>query len=121
MAEYIDREAFVKAMRKQYCEKCDRRRGKKNGKVQFIYNIGEAPCRACGVDDMLFDIEDIPAADVVPVVHGKWEILFTQDISDCIVDHCRCTKCGLVHIFVEKHYGQYNWCPQCGARMDGGT
>ena len=67
MAEYIEREAFVEQKRKQYCEDCDRRKGMKNGKYKTLYEIGEAPCRACGMDDMLNDVEDFPAADVVPM------------------------------------------------------
>ena len=65
MAEYIDREAFIADKRKQYCTDCDRRKGMKNGKLRFVYDIGDAPCRACGIDDMIDDIEDYPAV-VIP-------------------------------------------------------
>lgn len=65
MAEYIEREAFIEAKRKQYCADCDRRKGMKSGKMRLCYEIGEAPCRACYVDDLLTDVEDAPAADVV--------------------------------------------------------
>lgn len=68
MAEYIDREAFVKEQRHLYCENCARRKGMKNGKMRFVYEIGDAPCRACGYGDVLDDLEDYPAADVRPVV-----------------------------------------------------
>lgn len=67
MAEYIEREAFIEAKRKQYCADCDRRKGMKNGKMRFCYEIGDAPCRACDIDDMLNYVEDFPAADVVEV------------------------------------------------------
>ena len=65
MTDYIDREAFISDKRKQYCADCDKRKGMKNGKMRFVYDIGDAPCRACGIDDMIGDIEDFPAADVV--------------------------------------------------------
>ena len=91
MAEYIEREQAIAAIKKDVM-------GGLN--YQSILN-------------------SIPSADVQPVKHGQWEILFAEEISDCIADHCRCTKCGLIHTFVDKHYNQYNWCPQCGARMDG--
>lgn len=62
---YISKGAFIAAKRKQYCADCDRRKGTKNGVVCFCYEIGEAPCRACGIGDMLDDVDDFPAADVV--------------------------------------------------------
>ena len=66
--EYIEREAFLTQKREQYCKDCARRKGMKNGKYKTLYEIGEAPCRACGIDDVLNDVEDFPAADVRPVV-----------------------------------------------------
>lgn len=62
MSEYINREAFVKEQRHLYCENCARRKGIKNGKMRFVYEIGDAPCRACGYGDVLDDLEDYPAA-----------------------------------------------------------
>ena len=57
MAEYIEREAFLAEQRHLYCENCARRKGMKNGKMKFVYEIGDAPCRACGIGDVLDDIE----------------------------------------------------------------
>ena len=63
MSELIDRKAFIENERKLYCEDCDRRKGTKNGKPNVIcYEIGEAPCRACWLDDALTDLEDFPTA-----------------------------------------------------------
>ena len=62
MSDLIDRQAFLKQERKFYCEDCDRRKGMKNGKLTFCYEIGEAPCRACWCDDVLTDLEDFPAS-----------------------------------------------------------
>ena len=63
MSELIDRQAFIEQERKLYCEDCDRRKGTKNGKPNVIcYEIGEAPCRACWLDDALGDLEDFPTA-----------------------------------------------------------
>ena len=55
------------------------------------------------------NLMDLPSADVVPVLHGAWE----HHISFGV-----CDKCGY----------EYNWtgtdaknfCPNCGAKMDGG-
>lgn len=71
MAEYIDREAFIADKRWLYCTECDKRKGKKRGKYVTLYEIGEAPCRSCWVDDMLDEMEVYPAADVVAVVRCK--------------------------------------------------
>lgn len=59
---YIDREQFIADMRTLYCFYCDKRRGMKNGKMQFCYDIGDAPCRACGIHDILTVLEDYKTA-----------------------------------------------------------
>lgn len=55
-------------------------------------------------------IENIPAADVRPVVRGKW-------ISkSCSIAH-ECSACGTL-----QHWActpRYNFCPSCGADMRG--
>ena len=63
--EYIEREAFVESQHNIYCVNCDRR---KDSKGRFVYFVGDAPCRACGIMDVLDAVEDFPAADVRPVV-----------------------------------------------------
>lgn len=52
-----------------------------------------------------------PAADVAPVVHGRWEIV------DGTKTRRICSKCG----WDVPEYGKfYSYCPNCGAKMDGG-
>lgn len=57
-------------------------------------------------------IANIPAADVAPVVHGRW-------IADGDGYHWtyNCSICAWKdgYPFNERH----NFCPNCGARMDG--
>lgn len=84
MTDYIDRNVFIESQRHLYCENCARRKGMKNGKMKFVYDIGEAPCRACDIADVLDAVEDFPAADVRPVVlcgvcelHGH---CYTEDV-----------------------------------------
>ena len=50
-----------------------------------------------------------PAADVAPVVRGRWDLL--DDTSSKIVKW-NCDKCN--HISIRKT----NYCPNCGARME---
>ena len=61
----IDADAFIAEQRHLYCENCARRKGMKNGKMKFVYDIGDAPCRACGYGDVLDDIDDAPT--IIPV------------------------------------------------------
>ena len=68
-------------------------------------------------------ILSIPAADVAPVVRGKW--LTPKALIEC-------SECGF-GMFPDGYYFDHgecahaneswfrpNYCPQCGARMDGG-
>lgn len=59
------------------------------------------------------EINSIPAADVATVMHGRW-------IHDgCRVkggiDWCHCSECGKSNDFCART----NYCPKCGAKMDG--
>lgn len=57
------------------------------------------------------DIEDAPAADVAPVVHGRWNSM------DGYKTRVVCSECG----WDAPEYGKfYSYCPNCGAKMDGG-
>ena len=70
----IDADATIKYLREFRCKDCDRRKGMKNGKIRFCYEIGEAPCRACDIGDTIdyFLDEDISqTVDAIPVVRCK--------------------------------------------------
>ena len=51
----------------------------------------------------------ISAADVVPVVHGKWIV---SHIPDSML--WECDQCGF-----DCGAHSFNFCPNCGAKMDG--
>lgn len=59
-----------------------------------------------------FEIEDAPAADVAPVVHGRWAHLGG--------DEWCCSACGFV-ITTEGSWDKptKKYCEDCGAKMDG--
>jgi hypothetical protein len=65
-------------------------------------------------------IEILPAADVAPVVHGRWDDSgrYTFPSGDTAV---RCTNCGCTLTESEYHLNNWNYCPVCGAKMDGGA
>ena len=58
----IDADSLIKQTTEHICEKCDRRRGMKDGKLtkRFVYEIGDAPCRACEIGDMHEYLDDAP-------------------------------------------------------------
>ena len=89
MAEYIDRE--------EYCEKHCR-------------------CSNEYCDRQSCPIWKAPAADVVPVVHGKW-VHIPQTLNT--LSQLRCSFCGWWSLDPSID-GAYNYCPNCGAKMDGG-
>ena len=61
-----------------------------------------------------------PAADVAPVVHGRWDDSGRFKFFDCDIA-VRCSMCG--GCLTEKEYAEsvWNFCPVCGAKMDGGN
>lgn len=65
-------------------------------------------------------IERLPAADVAPVVHGKW-VHSRYDRSSGQFDVVKCSRCGLEAYAMAYHVRDGNYCPRCGARMDGGN
>ena len=62
------------------------------------------------------DIDLIPRVDAVEVVHGQWE--------KCEADKHgnrkpKCSVCGKYHLAWWPDYTHCNYCPNCGAKMDG--
>ena len=56
-------------------------------------------------------VDDMPTVDAEPIRHGHWE--HGEDVFGM---YCQCSECG------NQYYGSYEfkYCPNCGARMDGG-
>ena len=65
-------------------------------------------------DHFLRMIMDAPTVDAVEVVHGYWE----KEHDDLGIDRgWKCSHCkGSVY---EMTYEPYQYCPHCGAKMDG--
>lgn len=99
MVEYIEREAAVTVCDKQYKE-CLR-------KSDF--------CGDTVAWNICADIKAIPAADVVPVVHGRWEFLGPNRL----IKECMCGTCSVCKVR-SKYIVNTMLCPNCGAMMDGG-
>ena len=58
-------------------------------------------------------LNSIPAADVAPVRHGEWEIVVGSNGKEDMV----CTCCRVSQDLT----GVFTYCPNCGAKMDGGV
>jgi hypothetical protein len=94
MAEYIEREAAIKAVCDCVSHSCD------------ISSCGFA----CSEADAL---SKLPAANVRPVLHGKWEHSFDE-----FGEYYKCSNCGKEY-FVGPIVA-LNFCAYCGADMRGG-
>lgn len=97
MAEYIERDAIAKLFDSECCGEC----------VICTHD----DCGDCTL------INQIPTADVQPVKHGRWIE------RDCHFDfECKCSVCGYKDFFPTEHdryWFNRNYCPNCGAKMDG--
>lgn len=56
-----------------------------------------------------YDVIMLPAADVAPVVHGRWLYGDYYDIGDV------CSECDWDSQMTRP---SYRYCPNCGAKMD---
>jgi hypothetical protein len=94
MAEYIERSAAIKAAKHAWAK---------------------------GLEPSQY-IEALPAANVAPVVHGLWEkepSAFWRWTPSGAVAVARTTyRCGLCGRGTAV---KSNYCPNCGAKMDGGA
>ena len=92
MAEYIDLEAALREI-----ERRER------------LMVGD---KTISVDAIKRCLLNRPAADVAPVVHGRWRYFHKQNIAVC-------TECSFERD-LDTNFGRAVNCPNCGAKMDGG-
>ena len=58
-------------------------------------------------------------------IHGEWiEVEVFPEVYDIEGvktwgSEMQCDQCGFRHTAIEGHMAQYNFCPHCGAKMDG--
>lgn len=65
------------------------------------------------------EIRKLPAADVAPVRHGKWTY---NDAYVLWAERYFCSECGRnTPPDGDYRYHFTDYCPNCGAKMDGGT
>ena len=96
MAEYIEREAASAKCREI---------------VACEWNHRASPVSwADAYEQFAEDIEEIQTADVAPVRHGRWLCVDTDTEQFFLCNRCK-----------KKEYWESNYCPNCGAKMDGGS
>lgn len=103
MAEYIEREATIKAI-------VDSRNRYYNS-ASSQYLVG----RCDGLDIAAGLLRVAPAADVAPVVQVSGKVRATEEAETTqIIDGC-CTACGAFMDCIEA--ADYKFCPYCGKRI----
>ncbi len=93
MTEYIEREAALE--------------------IVEMYRWGKHLDRNSSLNAVRNGIDMIPAADVAPVVHGRW--LWDSGAERYFCSNCNVEPSGLCNGCTE-HLSDY--CPNCGARME---
>jgi hypothetical protein len=95
MAEYIEREALLKVLR---------------GSAVAKYPASFAMGLFAAADE----VSKLPAADVAPVVHGRW--ILNKHYGDYECSVCKQGDVTIVHRDLLK----LNYCPNCGAHTKDG-
>lgn len=63
-----------------------------------------------GITEAIRIINEMPTADVAPVVHGHWKTVYREDGT-------KADKCSVCTDAVKYFDYKYGWCPHCGAKM----
>ena len=56
-------------------------------------------------------VDECTAVDAVGAAHGRWLVFENHN------DIERCSVCGMIYQY--PSFYKYNYCPNCGAKMDG--
>ena len=72
-----------------------------------------APAVAQYANAVCYQLQNIPAADVAEVRHGRWEFLGPNRL----IKSCMCGTCSVCHVR-SAYIVNTAICPNCGAPMD---
>ena len=107
MAEYIEREAAKDAIFEYIC-----------GHTMSKFPSEELlRASTMGAEGAFNELDYVPAADVVEVRHGCWIVMDNRLHLDV-----KCSVCkSSFYVYKQGQYRieQSNYCPNCGAKMDG--
>lgn len=111
MAEYIEREAALKRLQMQLLNlEIDQDKGDYS---ELCENRGARDA----LDEAIYDIRTLKAADVQPAKRGKWLIKENHFHSCGIMLYAECSCCGHTCSTTESEHN--NYCPNCGADIRG--
>ena len=96
MSEYIDRQALLDAIPPT----------KEDKQISLFGAVADFISLVC----------DVPAADVAPIVHGRW-IRFKESDPETGYIHMRCSVCK-AYWSDPSHADHFRYCPSCGAKME---
>lgn len=105
MPRYIDADDVFRWYVETFSEKNNGERAIQPNEIRFSMN------------DIRDNLDNIPTIDAEPVRHGKWEVIFYDNIPKI----AQCSECGEGLIFTKKDYPIRhisNYCPNCGAKME---
>ncbi len=106
MAEYISKETVLKKLQMQLLDlEANQDKGEYS---ELCENRGARDA----LDEAIYDIRTIKTADVQPVKRGKWELTNNPSFR-------KCSECGAWWSSDITDNCFANYCPKCGARMDG--
>ena len=108
MAEYIEREALEAHLNRRLKDLRS-----ENGNYDHYTD---------GYEEAVCTVEEFPAADVAPVVHGRW--ISWEEAGNYVPspDRHECSTChDAAQVLVNGLELLSDYCPSCGAKMDGET
>ena len=82
--------------------------------AEYIERLAAIESLHVALDSAINALRNAPSSDFAPVVHGRW---IEQEKYNFGVMY-DCSICG-DRILDNGH--SWNYCPNCGARMDGGS
>lgn len=84
-------------------------------KLEIAYDMARVD-QKLPISDLQHEVNLIKAADVQPVKHGRW-------IDGCCEIECSCCNTryhdDIINMCYDWSNDKINYCPNCGARMDG--
>ncbi len=84
---------------------------------QGMVVVSMVGCKAVPMHGVIEFIKTRPTVDAVEVVHGEW----VQIGYDKAMDRISCSCCKEYWNILDNDTDTFNYCPNCGAKMDGGV